>query len=188
VGGKLLVSGAWSYRKAAGGIPESAREPSPVYPAGRVGTPADSNNPRAGEPSLDACSSNLMHVTALHLIWEGVSGLHGGGKASESDAWVGGIRHTHDGEVAEHAVGVATVFEGECLRRGAIEKHVGGGMREAAPIELHLVDGGEARCALRQLPPRNAELRNAELKIIFRLEVGMLRCAPPRALRRVSAG
>jgi hypothetical protein len=26
---------------AAGGIPESAREPSPVYPAGRVSTPGD---------------------------------------------------------------------------------------------------------------------------------------------------
>jgi hypothetical protein len=26
----------WSYREAAGGIPEFAREPSPVYPAGRV--------------------------------------------------------------------------------------------------------------------------------------------------------
>jgi hypothetical protein len=26
----------WSHRKAAGGIPEAAREPSPVYPAGRV--------------------------------------------------------------------------------------------------------------------------------------------------------
>jgi hypothetical protein len=33
----------WSYREAAGGIPESAREPSPVYPAGSVGTPADPN-------------------------------------------------------------------------------------------------------------------------------------------------
>jgi hypothetical protein len=31
-----------------GGIPESAREPSPVYPAGRVGTPADPNIPRGG--------------------------------------------------------------------------------------------------------------------------------------------
>jgi hypothetical protein len=28
----------WSGREAAGGVPESAREPSPVYPAGRVGT------------------------------------------------------------------------------------------------------------------------------------------------------
>jgi hypothetical protein len=26
----------WSCREAAGGSPESAREPSPVYPAGRV--------------------------------------------------------------------------------------------------------------------------------------------------------
>ena len=38
----------WSCREAAGGIPESAREPSPVYPAARVGTPADPNIPRVG--------------------------------------------------------------------------------------------------------------------------------------------
>jgi hypothetical protein len=38
----------WSCRKAAGGIPEAAREPSPVYPAGRVGTPADPNIPPGG--------------------------------------------------------------------------------------------------------------------------------------------
>jgi hypothetical protein len=35
----------WSCREAAGGVPESAREPSPVYPAGRVGTSADPNVP-----------------------------------------------------------------------------------------------------------------------------------------------
>jgi hypothetical protein len=31
------------YREAAGGIPESAREAFPVYPAGCLGTPADPN-------------------------------------------------------------------------------------------------------------------------------------------------
>ena len=36
----------WSCRKAAGGIPESAREPSPVYPSGCVGTFADPNAPQ----------------------------------------------------------------------------------------------------------------------------------------------
>jgi hypothetical protein len=33
----------WSCREAAGGIPESAREPILIYPAGRVCTPADPN-------------------------------------------------------------------------------------------------------------------------------------------------
>jgi hypothetical protein len=40
----LCVS-EWSCREAAGGIPEAAREPSLIYPAGRVSTPADPNIP-----------------------------------------------------------------------------------------------------------------------------------------------
>jgi hypothetical protein len=41
----------WSSRDAAGGIPESARELSPVYPAGLVDTPADPNIPPGRESS-----------------------------------------------------------------------------------------------------------------------------------------
>jgi hypothetical protein len=44
-GSSVWLVSEWSCREAAGGIPESAREPSPVYPAGRVGTPADPNIP-----------------------------------------------------------------------------------------------------------------------------------------------
>jgi hypothetical protein len=47
--GAGLVVSEWSCREAAGGIPESVREPSPVDPAGRVGTPADPNIPRGRE-------------------------------------------------------------------------------------------------------------------------------------------
>ena len=41
----------WSCREAAGGIPESAREPSLIYPAGRVCTPADPSIPPGRESS-----------------------------------------------------------------------------------------------------------------------------------------
>jgi hypothetical protein len=56
----------WSYREAAGGIPESAREPSPVYPAGRVGTPADPNAPPGVELSL--APPPLLGLVLLHTV------------------------------------------------------------------------------------------------------------------------
>jgi hypothetical protein len=49
VGGSVMSE--LSCREAAGGIPESAREPSPVHPAARVGTPADPNIPPGRESS-----------------------------------------------------------------------------------------------------------------------------------------
>ena len=58
----------WSYREAAGGIPESAREPSPVYPAGRVGTPADPNIPQGGGPSLTGGIYQIWRVFDLTLL------------------------------------------------------------------------------------------------------------------------
>jgi hypothetical protein len=50
----LLLYLSTLCREAAGSIPESAREPSPVYPAGRVGTPADPNIPPGRESSWEA--------------------------------------------------------------------------------------------------------------------------------------
>jgi hypothetical protein len=41
----VVCMSEWSCREAAGGIPESAREPSLIYPAGRASTPADPNIP-----------------------------------------------------------------------------------------------------------------------------------------------
>jgi hypothetical protein len=66
----------WRCREAAGGIPESAREPSPVYPAGRVGTPADPNIPgggvgfintvRGSSPELVLCGGGAhLRVTSV---------------------------------------------------------------------------------------------------------------------------
>jgi hypothetical protein len=52
-----ISASEWSYREAAGGIPESAREPSPVYPAGRVGTPADPNIAPGRESRYQRCAS-----------------------------------------------------------------------------------------------------------------------------------
>jgi hypothetical protein len=77
----------WSCREAAGGIPESAREPSPVYPAARVGTPADPNIPPGRESSwgqgswIEVVEQNLVRAatarrklrTELALTWCGLS-------------------------------------------------------------------------------------------------------------------
>jgi hypothetical protein len=61
----------WSYREAAGGIPEPAREPSPVYPAGRVGTSADPSETiaslTAAAPALVVASCRGAGAAAVEL-------------------------------------------------------------------------------------------------------------------------
>jgi hypothetical protein len=64
--------------EAAGGVPEAAREPSPVYPAGRVGTPADPNT--RGEFCLSVVSRLGGPLTGGFVYPYGRRGGREGGK------------------------------------------------------------------------------------------------------------